>query len=204
MSTLMPFNDTDARSKMEKKVGPVSPTEPKTETDDPLSPSRITRSDDYNSFWRKIGKLGAMGAYACRCNFWERSPMFKGERLFWEKEQAIMEMVYVTCILCHVSESKSRHSNIAANLDVRTLQQNNVCCHEHFITACTIKKVYLGNLDPDITEDELRQLFKRFGKGIWVSVVYSQETAAYLGKMPAGLDVKGTFNELIVSALSYG
>ncbi|GJU79397.1 concanavalin A-like lectin/glucanase domain-containing protein [Tanacetum coccineum] len=59
--------------------------------------------------------------------------------------------------------------------------------------------VYVGNLDPVITEDELRQLFKCFGKGISVCVVYSQETAqAYLGKMPAGLDVKGTFNELII------
>ncbi|GJV68457.1 NF-Y protein [Tanacetum coccineum] len=28
--------------------------------------------------------------------------------------------------------------------------------------------VYVGNLDPVITEDELRQLFKRFGKGISV------------------------------------
>ncbi|GKF90378.1 polyadenylate-binding protein RBP47B', partial [Tanacetum coccineum] len=41
-------------------------------------------------------------------------------------------------------------------------------------TDPTNTMVYVGNLDPVIMEDELRQLFKCFGKGISVCVVYSQ------------------------------
>ncbi|GJY82940.1 heat shock 70 kDa protein, mitochondrial [Tanacetum coccineum] len=74
----------------------------------------------------------------------------------------------------------------------------------HVSTACTVKKVvlgqlwqwlrsvmlyfptvYVGNLDPVIMEDELRQLFMRFGDMV-------------------STKIPGTINKLIVSALSYG